>query len=227
MSKQPSIADNIDVVTERLTEAAVAAGRSIDDINLIAVSKTKPVVDVAAAILAGQYHFGENYLQEAIDKITQLDDAGHQTRWHYIGSIQSNKTRDIAEYFDWVHTVSRTKVAMRLSEQRPSDAPALNVCIQVNISEEDSKSGVSVSDLPAMLGLVASLPKLRLRGLMAIPEPGSGEMSYKAMQALFNRYQAQFDLDTLSIGMSDDYPTAIKYGATHIRIGTAIFGRRQ
>ena len=228
-----TIAYNLQAVDASIDAAVKAAGRARDEVQLLAVSKTFPAEAVLDAIGAGQTAFGENYLQEALDKMAAVSAALPQRRitWHFIGPIQSNKTRPIATSFDWVHTVERLKIAQRLSEQRPDSAAPLNICIQVNISGEASKSGVSPAELPELARLVAQLPRLRLRGLMAIPEP---EPDVARQRAAFARLRALFDglradgiaLDTLSMGMSTDMGAAIAEGATIVRIGTAIFGAR-
>ncbi|MBY6017647.1 YggS family pyridoxal phosphate-dependent enzyme [Halomonas denitrificans] len=224
-------------ITERLIEAqaridaaAAQAGRVGESITLLAVSKTKPAEMIREAYLAGARDFGENYLQEGVDKIDALQDL--DIRWHFIGPLQSNKTRPVAERFDWIHSVDRLKIAQRLSEQRPSDKAPLNVCIQVNISAEQSKSGVSPAQLPELAAAVAALPGLQLRGLMAIPAPESDperqRQALAQMKQLFDALQAEHPgLDTLSMGMSDDLEAAVAEGSTMVRIGTAIFGTRK
>jgi PLP dependent protein len=228
-----TIAHNLQAVDASIRTAAAAAGRDRADVQLLAVSKTFPAEAVLDAVAAGQTVFGENYLQEALDKMGLVSAAAHgrQIAWHFIGPIQSNKTRPIAVHFDWVHTVERLKIAQRLSEQRPADGAPLNICLQVNISGEASKSGVTPDELPELARLVAQLPRLRLRGLMAIPEP---ETEVERQRAAFARLRALFDslrnegiaLDTLSMGMSADMGAAIAEGATIVRIGSAIFGSR-
>lgn len=192
----------------------------------MAVSKTRPASDIRQAYAAGVADIGENYLQEALGKMTELQDL--PLTWHFIGPIQSNKTRAIAEHFDWVHSVDRLKIAQRLSIQRPADLPPLNVCLQVNISGEDSKSGVSLTELPALADAVAGLPGLRLRGLMAIPAPAATSAARRApLRALREAMAAlELPLDTLSMGMSDDLDEAIEEGASLVRIGSALFGVR-
>ncbi|WP_262054575.1 YggS family pyridoxal phosphate-dependent enzyme, partial [Burkholderia thailandensis] len=184
-----------------------------------------------AAYAAGQRAFGENYVQESIDKIDSLADLRAELEWHFIGPLQSNKTRPVAERFDWVHTIDRLKIAQRLAEQRPAHLPPLNVCVQVNISGEASKSGVAPSDAAELARAIAALPALRLRGLMAIPEPAADPEAkrapHRALHALFEQLRADgLALDTLSMGMSDDLEAAVAEGATIVRIGTAIFGAR-
>jgi pyridoxal phosphate enzyme (YggS family) len=197
----------------------------------LAVSKTCPGVSVREAFGAGQRDFGENYVQEALGKIAELADLREQLRWHLIGPLQSNKTREVAAHFDWVHSIDREKLAQRLSAQRPEGLAPLQVCLQVNISGEDSKSGVAPADLPALARAVAALPRLKLRGLMAIPEP-AGDLEtqrapHRALRALLDSLNAEgLGLDTLSIGMSADLEAAVAEGATWVRIGTAIFGLR-
>ena len=221
-----TIADNIAQVSSRIRAAALAAGRNEHSIQLLAVSKTKPAEALREAYAAGIRDFGENYLQEAVGK--QLELADLPLIWHFIGPIQSNKTRAIAEHFDWVHSVDRLKIAQRLSEQRPADLPPLNICIQVNVSGEASKSGCTPSDLPALANAISELPRIKLRGLMAIPEPTDDRAAQDAAFAAVQRLQASLNLplDTLSMGMSHDLESAIAQGATWVRIGTALFGAR-
>ncbi|PAU85901.1 YggS family pyridoxal phosphate-dependent enzyme [Pseudomonas sp. WN033] len=221
-----TIAKNIANVRERIHRAAKSVERDPAGVTLIAVSKTRPASDIREAWAAGIHDVGENYLQEALDKIEALADL--PLTWHFIGPIQSNKTRAIAEHFDWVHSVDRLKIAKRLSEQRPSERGPLNICLQVNISGEDSKSGVALADLPALAAAVAELPNLRLRGLMAIPAPAEDSAARRApLQALRQALQAlPLPLDTLSMGMTDDLTEAVQEGATQVRIGTALFGAR-
>ena len=228
---------NLTTLTERISAAAARAGRSAGAITLVAVGKTFPAADIAALWRCGQRHFGESYVQEALAKIEVVRrPAGESPIWHFIGPIQSNKTRAIAEHFDWVQSVDRLKIAQRLAEQRPAALPPLNVLLQVNISGEASKSGVPPEELPALARAVAALPRLRLRGLMAIPEPTDDparqHLPLAAMRALFesqreSQHGAGFaDWDTLSMGMSDDLEAAIAEGATMVRVGTALFGER-
>lgn len=221
-----TIAENIAKVRERIREAAQASQRNFADIGLLAVSKTKPADAIREAHAAGVCDFGENYLQEALEKQTQLADL--PLIWHFIGPIQSNKTRPIAEHFDWVHSVDRLKIAQRLSEQRPAHLPALNICLQVNVSGEQSKSGCSPEELTALARAVVALPNLRLRGLMAIPEPTDDVAAQHAAFARLRqlRDELALNLDTLSMGMSHDLEAAIAEGATWVRIGTALFGAR-
>lgn len=221
-----TIADNLCTLAARISQAAQACGRDPASIQLLAVSKTKPAAAVREAYAAGVRDVGENYLQEALAKQQELTDL--PLTWHFIGPIQSNKTRAIAEHFDWVHSVDRLKIAQRLSEQRPAELPALNICLQVNVSGEDSKSGCAAADLPALAAAVAALPGLRLRGLMAIPEPTDDPAAQEAAFARLRELQEQLKLglDTLSMGMSHDLEAAIAQGATWVRIGTALFGAR-
>lgn len=228
-----TIPTNLQAVRDRILLAAKAASRSPDDIKLLAVSKTFGVDAVVEAALAGQRAFGENYLQEALSKITDVNTQHPELllEWHFIGPIQSNKTRQIAEHFDWVHSVDRLKVAQRLADQRPAGLPPLNVCVQVNISGEASKSGAMPGDVKGIASEIAGLPHLRLRGLMAIPEPVSDpdlqRSAFRKVRELFEDLRhSGLHLDTLSMGMSDDLDAAIAEGATIVRIGTAIFGKR-
>ena len=221
-----TIAENISTLAERIRSAAQAVQRDPASVGLLAVSKTKPASDLRAAYDAGLRDFGENYLQEALGKQAELSDL--PLIWHFIGPIQSNKTRAIAEHFAWVHSVDRLKIAQRLSEQRPPELPPLNICIQVNVSGESSKSGCSPEDLPALAQAISALPNLKLRGLMAIPEPTDDRDEQNASFAAVSTLQAQLGLplDTLSMGMSHDLEAAIAQGATWVRIGTALFGAR-
>ncbi|MEW5903546.1 MAG: YggS family pyridoxal phosphate-dependent enzyme [Pseudomonadota bacterium] len=224
-----AILSTLQAVRQAVSAAATAAGRAPDSVSLLAVSKTFPAAAVREAAAAGQRAFGENYLQEALDKMAALPDL--PLEWHFIGPIQSNKTRPIAEHFAWVHGVDRLKVAERLSAQRPAELPPLNICLQVNVSGEASKSGVAPAEVEALALQVGQLPNLRLRGLMAIPAPADDVAAqrrpFALMRELFERLNAQgLRLDTLSMGMSHDFPAAIAEGATIVRIGTAIFGAR-
>ena len=221
-----TIAENIAKVGERIRAAAQASGRDLDHIGLLAVSKTKPAAAVREAYAAGIRDFGENYLQEALEKQAELSEL--PLIWHFIGPIQSNKTKPIAEHFAWVHSVDRLKIAQRLSEQRPTDLPPLNICLQVNVSAEDSKSGCAPAELAALAKAVSQLPNLRLRGLMAIPEPTDDVAAQRAAFARLRELRAglALPLDTLSMGMSHDLDAAIAEGATWVRIGTALFGAR-
>jgi pyridoxal phosphate enzyme (YggS family) len=227
----PDITAQLETTRARIALAVQSARRPPGSVTLLAVSKTCPADAVRAAFAAGQHAFGENYVQEALHKIAALADLREQLEWHFIGPLQSNKTRGVAEHFDWVHSVDRLKLAQRLAEQRPAHLPPLNVCMQVNISGEASKSGVSVMDAPALAHAVAALPRLRLRGLMAIPEPAAEReeqrMAHRKLADLFKALRADgLDLDTLSTGMSADLEAAVLEGATLVRIGTAIFGAR-
>jgi pyridoxal phosphate enzyme (YggS family) len=222
------IAEALQAVGQRIASACRLAGRDPASVRLLAVSKGFPAEAVAAAHTAGQIEFGENYVQEAVAKIAAL--RGRELVWHFIGPLQSNKTADVAQHFDWVHSVDRLKIAQRLSEQRPSMGAVLNVCVQVNISGEASKSGCAPDEALALCRAVAGLPRLRLRGLMAIPAPAvqsDPRPAYRALRELFERIRAQgIEIDTLSAGMSDDLEAAIAEGATRVRVGTAIFGAR-
>src|SRR5450830_360538 len=224
-----TIADNIGLVSQRIRAAADAVQRDANSIHLLAVSKTKPAQAVREAYAAGMCDFGENYLQEALGKQAELTDL--PIAWHYIGPIQSNKTRAIAENFAWVHSVDRLKIAERLSEQRPAHLPALQVCLQVNISLEASKSGVAPNEVGALAHAIAKLPNLKLRGLMAVPAPSDDVTAQRLPFARLRKLRDQLNqqglqLDTLSMGMSHDFAAAIAEGATIVRIGTAIFGDR-
>jgi PLP dependent protein len=227
----PSISENILQVRSRIEAACATAGRPAGAVRLLAVSKTCPAEAVLAALDAGQRAFGENYVQEALDKIAALAARRAELEWHLIGPLQSNKTRPVAEAFDWVHSVDRLKIAERLSAQRPAARPPLNVCLQVNVSGEASKSGVAPAELPALAQAVAALPGLRLRGLMSIPEPDDDPVRRRAPHALLRGLLAELRerglaMDTLSMGMSADLEAAVLEGATMVRIGTAIFGAR-
>ena len=221
-----TIAGNIAQVEARIRAAALAVQRDVTSIHLLAVSKTKPAAALREAYAAGVRDFGENYLQEARAKQVELADL--PLCWHFIGPIQSNKTRDIAEHFAWVHSVDRLKIAQRLSEQRPEDLPPLNICIQVNVSGEASKSGCTPADLPALAAAISALPRVKLRGLMAIPEPTEDRTEQDAAFATVRTLQESLNmgLDTLSMCMSHDLESAIAQGATWVRIGTALFGAR-
>ncbi len=224
-----TISANLQAVITRIEDAARQFGRNPDGISLLAVSKTWPASDVREAALAGQKLFGENYVQEGIDKARSLESLGLE--WHFIGPLQSNKTRPVAETFDWVHAVDRLKIAERLSEQRPENLPALQVCIQVNVSGEQTKSGVSLDEAAALAHRVAALPRIRLRGLMAIPEPvedfAEQRIAFRRLREAFEQLNKEgLSLDTLSMGMSHDLEAAIAEGATMVRVGTAIFGER-
>ena len=226
-----SVNERLQQVKQRIHRANSSIGAGVQSVTLLAVSKTQPADAVRDAVAAGQRAFGENYVQEALDKMAALADLRPQLEWHLIGPLQSNKTRVVAEAFDWVHSVDRLKIAQRLNEQRPAWLPPLNVCLQVNISGEASKSGYMPEEVPAAAHAVAALPRLRLRGLMAIPEP-AGDVEaqrapHRALRALFERLRGEgLDLDTLSMGMSADMEAAVAEGATIVRVGTAIFGER-
>ena len=223
------ISDNLQGVRARITAACTAVGRPPDAVNLLAVSKTFGPDAVAEAFAAGQRAFGENYIQEAVEKMAALREL--PIEWHCIGPVQSNKTRLVAENFQWIHTVDRLKIAQRLSDQRPADMPPLQVCLQVNVDGGANKSGAPPHEVADLALAVATLPRLRLRGLMCIPEPAP---DFVATRALFMRAKALFDalnaqnmgLDTLSMGMSADMEAAIHAGSTMVRVGTAIFGGR-
>lgn len=226
------IAYNLAQIRDKISTAAALCGRAPQEVTLLAVSKTKPASVIAEAIAAGQRAFGENYVQEGVDKIRYFREASpHSLQWHFIGPLQSNKSRLVAEHFDWCHTIERLRIASRLSEQRPAHLPPLNVLIQVNISDEESKSGIAPEEVDALAEQVAALPGLCLRGLMAIPAP---EHEYhtqfavaEQMAVAFARLKARYaSVDTLSLGMSDDMEAAIAAGSTMVRIGTAIFGAR-
>lgn len=224
-----SIAENISQVTSRIHAAEKAAGRITGIVQLIAVSKTRSANEIRNAVAAGVQHIGENYLQEALDKQAELTDL--DITWHFIGPIQSNKTQPVANHFDWVHSVDRWKIAKRLNDQREADKSPLNVCIQVNVSNEASKSGVTLDELPALATQVNELPNLKLRGLMAIPAPDQSNNELAAdfarmQQSLIQLNELGLALDTLSMGMSSDIERAIFAGSTMVRVGTAIFGPR-
>ena len=221
-----TIAENIAKVGVRIREAAQASQRDCAAVGLLAVSKTKPAAAIREAFAAGVQDFGENYLQEALEKQAELSDLA--LTWHFIGPIQSNKTKSIAEHFAWVHSVDRLKIAQRLSDQRPAHLPALNICLQVNVSGEASKSGCHPDELPALAQAVTQLPNLRLRGLMTIPEPTDDPSEQRAAFARLRELKQSLNLglDTLSMGMSHDLEAAIAEGATWVRIGTALFGAR-
>jgi PLP dependent protein len=219
-----SIADNLQAVKSRIAVAERAAGRGPGAVTLLAVSKTHAPALIREAYSAGQHAFGENYVQEGLDKMAQLADL--PLEWHLVGPLQSNKTRAVAERFHWVHAVDREKVARRLAEQRPAGMAPLNVLVQVNASGEASKSGIAPADVAALAAAIAAMEHLRLRGLMAIPEPGAPQSRFREIGELFRGLRGEFGLDTLSLGMSDDMEAAIAAGSTLVRIGTAIFGAR-
>jgi PLP dependent protein len=214
-----AIADNLQVVRARI-------GR-FPGVTLLAVSKGQPLERVRVAVAAGQTAFGENYVQEAVQKMEALPPSSPPLEWHLIGPLQSNKTRIAAERFDWVQTVASEKIARRLSEQRPAHLPPLNVLIQVNASGEASKSGIAPRETQSFAKILAAMPRLRLRGLMAIPEPGADRSRYREVKSLYDALKSEFGFDTLSMGMSDDLELALAEGATMVRIGTAIFGQRK
>ena len=224
------ITDHLAQVRKRIANAASAAGRDAADVTLLAVSKTQPVAAIQTAYAAGQRDFGESFVQEAIPKIDAL---GHSDIcWHFIGHVQSNKTRDIAHHFDWVHTIDRLKIAQRLNDQRPHYAKPLAACIQVNLAEEPQKGGVQATDLVPLARAVAELPRLSLRGLMTIPPANASDAAIAELFDELRDWLARLngeglDLDTLSMGMSADLEIAIAHGATIVRIGTAVFGPRQ
>jgi len=225
------IADKLHQVHARIESACRSAARPVESVTLLVVSKTFGPDAVRAAVAAGEHRFGENYVQEGVDKIALLADLRSRIEWHLIGPLQSNKTRLVAEAFDWVHSVDRLKTAQRLSEQRPAHLPPLQLCLQVNISGEMSKSGLAAAAAVGVAHAVAALPNVRLRGLMAIPEPAADPEAqrrpHRALRELFEALNAQgLGLDTLSIGMSADLEAAIAEGATMVRIGSAIFGER-
>lgn len=226
-----TIFEKLQLVRARINQACSRVGRPPDSVTLLAVSKTFPAETVREAFHAGQRKFGENYVQEGVDKIAALSDLRDQIEWHMIGPLQSNKTRVVAEQFDWVHTIDRFKIAQRLSEQRPAGLPPLQVCIQVNTSGEDSKSGVEPDQALALAREVAALPGLNLRGVMALPaptdDPALQKDALRAVRVVFDSLiSAGLPLDTLSMGMSADLEAAIEEGSSMLRVGTALFGRR-
>ncbi|HHE5699941.1 TPA: YggS family pyridoxal phosphate-dependent enzyme [Citrobacter amalonaticus] len=226
------IAHNLAQVRDKISAAASRCGRASEEVTLLAVSKTKPASAIEEAIAAGQQAFGENYVQEGVEKIRHFREKGIAgLQWHFIGPLQSNKSRLVAEHFDWCHTLDRLRIATRLNEQRPAELAPLNVLIQINISDENSKSGIPLEELDALAAEVAELPNLRLRGLMAIPAPESDYVRQfevaRQMAVAFAGLKTRYpDVDTLSLGMSDDMEAAIAAGSTMVRIGTAIFGAR-
>ncbi len=228
------IASRLLAIQDQIASLTRQAGRAPDDVQLLAVSKTKPIEAIYAAYQAGQRQFGESYVQEAIPKIQllQTDPDYADIEWHFIGPLQSNKTKPVAEHFDWVHSVDREKIAQRLNEQRPAHLPALNVCLQINISGEQTKSGINADEVFGLAGIISQFPRLKLRGLMTIAE-NTDDMNvvrdnFLHMQQLFNQLKSQYpSVDTLSMGMTDDMPLAINCGSTMVRIGTAIFGSRE
>lgn len=229
-----TIAANLQAVKERISAACLAVGRAPESVSLLAVSKTWPAARVLEAITCGQHAFGENYLQEAEAKISELRDIHHakSIEWHFIGPLQSNKTRAVAEQFDWLHTIDRFKLGERLSGQRPAGMTPLQVCIQVNVSGEASKSGCLPEQVEALAKALSRLPQLKLRGLMTIPEPTEDIALLRSRFALLRQLRDRLNseglaLDTLSMGMSHDLEPAIQEGATIVRVGTAIFGQRK
>ncbi len=228
-STEKNISVALAQIRQKISDAERRFNRKPGSVQLLAVSKTKPVADIQAAISAEQVCFAENYLQEAVEKIILLNNA--KLVWHFIGSIQSNKTREIAQHFQWVHTIDRIKVARRLSEQRPDHLPPLNVCLQVNISSEKSKSGIPPSELNQLADDCSSLPNIRVRGLMAMPILESDferqRAPFRDLVKLFKDLQTGYpELDTLSMGTTNDLEAAIAEGATMVRLGTAVFGAR-
>jgi len=214
-----AIAENLQVVRARLER--------VPGVTLLAVSKAQPLERIQEAVVAGQKAFGENYVQEAVQKMEGMPASFSPLEWHLIGPLQSNKTRLAAERFDWVQTVASEKIARRLSEQRPAGLAPLNVLIQVNVSVEETKSGVALPEVAALAKAISTLPRLKLRGLMAIPEPGADRSRYASVKTIFDQLKGQFGFDTLSMGMSDDLDVAIAEGSTMVRVGTAIFGERK
>ncbi len=224
------VTENFRKIQDLLAKAAVDAGRSVGSIRLLAVSKKKPAEAVLEAYSAGQRDFGENFVQEGLEKIAQVD--RDDVTWHFIGHLQSNKTKAVAQHFQWVHTIDRLKVARRLSEQRPHHAGDLNVCIEVNIDAEDLKSGASVAEVADLAAAIAELPRLKLRGLMCLPairqDVAAQREPFARLRAVMESLNdAGMQLDTLSMGMTADYAAAIQEGATIVRIGTALFGARE
>lgn len=225
-----TIAERLNSAHERIDQALADAHRPSNSVQLLAVSKTKPVSDIQVAYEAGQRLFGENYVSEGVEKVQQLRDLT-DIQWHMIGPLQSNKTRPVAEHFDWVQSVDREKIARRLNDQRPENMPPLNVCIQVNIDDENSKSGCHPDQVAALVDTISGFERLQLRGLMAIPKasPTAEEQQagLRALQELFSRYHTKLsNFDTLSVGMSADLEAAITHGSTMVRVGSAIFGAR-
>ena len=221
------IKTNLAIIQQQIFQACKQSNRSVDEVALLAVSKTKPITLIEQAYQAGQYEFGESYVQEAIDKINALTHLSKLT-WHFIGPIQSNKAKLIATHFSWVHSVDRIKIAARLNQYSSAQDNPLNVCLQVNISGEQSKSGVTIDELPALVDFINKCENLTLRGLMAIPEKNSKKSSYIKMFQLFNQLKKEVQtIDTLSMGMSNDLVPAIANGSTMVRVGSAIFGQRE
>ena len=224
-----SIAENLIQVRQQIKSSLEKTDRELSSVMLLAVSKTRPAEDLRQAYTEGQRDFGENYLQESLEKISALQDL--DICWHFIGPLQSNKTKAVAENFNWMHTVDRFKIAQRLSDQRPANLPPLNICVQVNISQEQSKSGVLPSELPELIAKISELPDICVRGLMAIPKATENkkeqQQAFATMQTLLTQLQETHpEMDTLSMGMSGDMDAAIAEGSTIVRIGTAIFGAR-
>jgi len=234
IAKQPDqsvirVTENLAIISDLLAEAAIGAGRDPADVRLLAVSKKQPLDKILEAADAGQRDFGENFVQEGVAKIEAT--SGRNLTWHFIGHLQSNKTRTVAENFDWVHTIDKLKTAQRLSAQRPDDRDPLDVCLQVNVDEETSKSGVAADAVPDLAAAVAELPRLRLRGLMCLPAVREGFDEQRKPFAIVRRLadtlrQQGIETDTLSMGMTGDFRAAVFEGATIVRIGTALFGER-
>ena len=223
------VTENLALISDLLRQAAIEAGRDPSDVCLLAVSKKQPLEKIREAAAAGQRAFGENFVQEGVEKIEALSDL--DLAWHFIGHLQSNKTRVVAEYFDWVHTIDKLKTARRLSDQRPQGLPPLNICIQVNVDDESSKSGVAPGALPALAAACTRLPNLRLRGLMCLPAMRSDFEEQRVPFAALRRLAEELrrdgiETDTLSMGMTADFRAAVLEGATIVRIGTALFGER-
>ncbi|MFM2485819.1 YggS family pyridoxal phosphate-dependent enzyme [Celerinatantimonas yamalensis] len=223
------IDQQIKTVRQQIAAAEHTCQRT-GQVTLLAVSKTKPILAIKQAYQVGQRAFGENYVQEGVDKIITCQQAQwleSPIEWHFIGPLQSNKSRLVAEHFDWVQTIDRAKIAQRLNEQRPVDKPPLNVCIQINISGEASKSGIALTEVESLAELIGTLPQLRLRGLMTIGTPGNAQQEFPLMQQIFEKLKVHYPaIDTLSMGMTADMAQAIQYGSTLVRIGSAIFGER-
>ncbi len=226
-----TIAERLTSALSRIDSATANANRPPKSVKLLAVSKTKPVSDIRQAYTAGQRLFGENYVQEGVEKINSLQDLP-EIEWHLIGPLQSNKTRIVAEHFDWVQSVDREKIARRLNDQRPASLPPLNICIQLNIDDEASKAGIKAAQLPALIDTISTMDNLVLRGLMAIPRADAStrqqHQTLLQLHDLFDHYRTKLsNFDTLSVGMSGDMEAAIAQGSTMVRIGSAIFGARQ
>jgi PLP dependent protein len=221
-------APSFQALQQQIADAEHRAGRTPGSVTLLAVSKTQPAASVRAVHALGQRDFGENYLQEALEKMRQVPDI--DICWHFIGPVQSNKTAEIAANFHWVHSIDRARIALRLNEQRPAALAPLNVCVQVNVSAETSKSGVAPAALPSLLAAVAACPRLRLRGLMTLPAPETDperqRLPFRALAGLLENHRERYGLDTLSMGTTADMVAAIAEGATFVRIGTALFGER-